>query len=182
MKKIIFLLAAGLGVAVMAQTAAKKKEPMGDTEIHADHAVYREEFDANGGLLEYSGHVRVENLRIKILCDRLVIFLPKNGEQPNRVEAQTNVLIIVTSRGETSRATCSLAVYSRAVSAGVTNALVTLTGDPVPFIENAKGSATGNPIVWNLTTGNYTGDNMKMKIKQSVIEGSGTNKSPVKLF
>ena len=180
MKKIIFLLLAGFCAAALAQTAAKKKEPMGDTDIVSEHLEYREVFDANGGLLVYSGHVRVENLRIKILCDRLVTFLPKNGEPPNRVEAQTNVVIIFANRGDTSRATCSLAVYSRTVTAGVTNALITLTGNP--FIENAKFTVTGEPIIWNLATGNYSGSNIKTKIKQSAIESSGTNSAPVKLF
>ena len=145
MKKIIFLLRAGFCAAALAQTAAKKKEPMGDTDIVSEHLEYREVFDANGGLLVYSGHVRVENLRIKILCDRLVTFLPKNGEPPNRVEAQTNVVIIFANRGDTSRATCSLAVYSHTVTAGVTNALITLTGNP--FIENAKFTEIGRAHV-----------------------------------
>lgn len=182
MKKIIFLLGLGVCLTVAAESGATKKEPMGDTEINADRAEYRPEFDANGGQLVYSGHVLVENLRIKILCDRLVIFLPKNGEQPNRVEAQTNVVIIAQNHGETTHATCSLAVYTHSVRSGATNAIITLTGNPLPYIENPKASATGQSIVWDLVSGKYTGDNIKMNFKQNAIEGSGTNKSGVKLF
>ena len=184
MKKIIFLIGLGLGLAAVAQTPAKnapkQKEPMGDTEIHGDRFEYTAEYDKSSSRIVYIGHVLVENLRIKLLCDRLVIFLPKNGEQPNRVEAQTNVVIIVVNHGEATRATCSLAVYTRAVQATVTNAVISLTGNP--FIENARGSATGEPIDWNLGTGNYSGSNMRMKIKQSALEGSGTNSASVKLF
>ncbi len=190
MKKIFFLLCLGLGAAVLAQSPAKKKEPVGDTDINADRFEYTAESSTtNGllistnGLLVYAGHVLVENLKTKLLCDRLVIFLPKNGEQPNHIEAQTNVVIVAVNQGETTRATCSLAVYSRSVQAGVTNAIVTLTGYPLPFIENAKGSAQGERIVWNLTTGDYNASgSIKMNIKQSAIEGSGTNKSAIKLF
>jgi lipopolysaccharide export system protein LptA len=183
MKKIIFLLCLGLGAAVMAQTAAKKKEPVGDTDIKADRFEYTADYDKSSGRIIYAGHVLVENLRTKMLCDRLVIFLPKNGEQPNHIEAQTNVVIVAVNQGETTRATCSLAVYTRSVSAGVTNAIVTLTGYPLPFIENAKGSAQGERIVWNLTTGDYNATgSIKMNIKQSAIESSGTNKSAIKLF
>lgn len=192
MKKLFFLLAFGLAVAVMAQTVPKpkaQKEPIGDTEINADRFDYIAESSAtNGtlistnGLLIYTGHVLVENLRAKVLCDRLVIFLPKSGEEPNRIEAQTNVVIVAVNNGETTRATCSLAVYTRTVQAGVTNRLVTFSGTPLPYFENAKVSATGTQIIWNLITDDITGSGTRMTIKQSVLEGSGTNKSAIKLF
>lgn len=185
MKKLLFLLVASLCLVVAAQTPPKEKkakEPIGDTEINADRFEYIAEHSTNGGLVVYSGHVLVENLRAKILCDRLVIYVPKNGEQPNRIEAQTNVVIVVVNNGETTRATCSLAVYTHSVKAGTTNAIVTFTGNPLPYFENAKVSATGTQIIWNLITQDITGSGTRMNIKQSVIEGSGTNKSPVKLF
>jgi lipopolysaccharide export system protein LptA len=192
MKKLFFLLVLGLCLAAVAQTPPKQKgqkEPVGDTEINADRFDYIAESSttnglliATNGLLIYTGHVLVENLRAKILCDRLVIFLPKNGEEPNRIEAQTNVVIVAMNNGETTRATCSLAVYTRSIKAGTTNRIVTLTGNPLPYIENAKGSATGTRIDWNLATEDISGLGIRMNIKQSTIEGSGTNKSPVKLF
>lgn len=185
MKKIILMLGLGLGVAALAQpqppTKPKAKEPMGDTEINSERVEYRPEFDANGGQLVYSGHVLVQNLRIKILCDRLVIFLPKNGDQPNRVEAQTNVVIIATNHGEPTRATCSLAVYTHSVTSGVTNAVVTLTGSPLPYVENARATTTGNPIIWNLTSGKIEGANNKTIIKMKALEG-GTNTPGSSLF
>ena len=92
-------------------------------------------------------------------------------------------MIVAVNNGETTRATCSLAVYTRTVQAGATNSIVTLTGNPLPYFENAKGSATAAHIEWNLITGNYNASgNLRMNIKQSVMEGSGTNKSPIKLF
>ena len=73
MKKLFFLLAFGIGLAVLAQTAAKpkaQKEPVGDTEINADRFDFIAENPlTNGlmittnGLLIYTGHVLVENLR-----------------------------------------------------------------------------------------------------------------------
>ena len=192
MKKLFFLFAFGLGLTVMAQTASKPKatkEPVGDTDINADRFDFiAESYTTNGplvstnGLLIYTGHVLVENLRAKVLCDRLVVYLPPNGELPNRIEAQTNVVIVAVNKGETTRATCSLAVYTRTVQAGLTNSIVTLTGNPLPYFENAKGSATGNKIVWNLVTQGITGSGIRMNVKQDAIEHSGTNKSDLKLF
>lgn len=149
-----------------------------ETEITARLLEYRPEFDANGGLLVYSGNVSVKNPTIKLLCDRLVIFLPKNGDQPNRIEAQTNVVIIKVSKGETTRATCNLAVYTHTALAGVTNSIVTLSGSPRPFIEDSRGSLTGDTITWNLATGTYSGTNPRTTIKM----GGSTNQLPDKIF
>ena len=185
MKKIIFCLGLGLGAAWAAWAAelpGKMPELSTDTVIDAEHWEYRPEYDASGGLVVYSGHVVLVNPRIKLLCDRLLIYLPKNGEQPNHIEAQTNVVIIKTSRGDTTRATCSLAVYTRTVLPGKTNSIVTLTGNPLPFIENAKGTGTGSPIIWNLESDTYTGSNIRMTFKQGAIEGTGTNKAALKIF
>jgi lipopolysaccharide export system protein LptA len=158
------------------------KPDVSDTEITAQLLEYRPEYDANGGLLVYSGGVRVQNPRMKLLCDRLVIYLPKSGEQPNRIEAQTNVVIIKENHGETTRATCSLAVYTRTVRPGVTNAIITLTGDPLPFIESPSGTTEGSPITWNLTTDTFSGSNTKTTIKMKSFGGGGTNQSQEKLF
>jgi lipopolysaccharide export system protein LptA len=180
MKKIILLLCLGLGFVAVREAFAKQKEPIGDTDIKADRFEYTAEFDKNGGRLVYTGQVLVENLRAKVLCDRLVIFVPKNGEQPNRIEAQTNVVIVVVNQGETTRATCSLAVYTRSVSATTTNTIVTLTGNP--FIEDTRGSVTGDVIVWNLATGGISGSNTRTHINPKSFESSGTNPSAIKFF
>jgi lipopolysaccharide export system protein LptA len=185
MNPFIFSLAVALTLgagAVAAAELAAKPAAAGDTVIDAELLEYRPDFDVNGGLLIYSGSVRVQNPRVRLLCDRLVIFLPKNGDQPNRIEAQTNVVIIKISQGETTRATCSRAVYTHLVTSGSTNTIITLSGEPLPYIESPKATTTGNPIIWNLTTGKIEGSNNRTVIKMNALGGSTTNQLPDKIF
>ena len=184
MKKMIFLFAAAAACSLGHATVdapESAKPAAGQTEITAKLLEYRPEFDVNGGLLVYSGDVRVENPRIKLFCDRLVIFLPKNGDQPNRIEAQTNVVIIKISRGETTRATCSSAIYTHSVSSGTTNSIITLMGKPRPFIEDSRGTLTGDTITWDLVTEKKVATNPTTTIKMGNT-GSGTNQLLDKLF
>ncbi len=183
MKKIIFLLLSSLVLTAAAQTTPNKigAEPdTADTQINSDRVEYRAEVDKYGGLLVYSGHVVVENPQIKILSDRLVVWLPKSGEQPEHIEAQTNVVIVVSNHGQTTRATGNLAVYALTVVAGTTNETVTLTGNP--YAENAKFTITGDAITWDRRTGGFSATNQRQIIKLPHNSEAGSNQPAVKLF
>ena len=179
MKKL-FTLAVWItdGVLALAQNPpAKPPVVKKATEIDSDAA----EFDLNGGLAIYHGHVVVNDPQMKLNCDRLVVFIPKSGERLNRIEAQTNVVIHFSdNRGATATATGALAVYHFAVEGGVTNETVTLTG--YPQVESEQGTMTGDAITWDRANNKLSATNQRMTFKQNLNQSLGSNAAPVKLF
>ena len=87
---------------------------------------------------------------MKLTCEQLVADLPPAGGRPNRIVAETNVVIDFTdTKGQTNHATGDKAVYTYQEQGGVTNVTVTLTGDPQPQVVNAQGLQAGDVIIWN---------------------------------
>jgi lipopolysaccharide export system protein LptA len=134
--------------------------PRAPTLIHADSA----DFDLNGHQVIYHQHVRVDDPQMKLTCEQLVADMPPAGGRPNRIVAETNVVIdFKDTKGQTNHATGDKAVYTYQEQGGATNETLTLTGNPQPQVENAQGLQAGDVIIWNREntnshiriTGNY---------------------------
>ena len=180
MKKILFMLLAGTGGLIWAQTnAPAPAKPPAVTTINSDSA----DFDMNGRRMEYVGHVVLVDPQMHLLCDRLVVELPKEGQHPNRISAEsveTNVVMDLKQNGQTYHVTCTNAVYSFSVVNAVTNELVTLTGDPVA--QSGENVMRGDKIVWNRATGHFQTYNYQGTFQASPDGKQGTNGLPIKLF
>lgn len=178
MKTLILLLSLALCGAAQAQTNVVKT-PRAPTEISSDAA----EFDMNttARTAIYHGHVVVIDPQMKLQCERLVVFLPENGERLNHIEAQTNVVIDFSdNHGSTARAKGSLAVYHYGVQNSATNETVTLTGNPQ--VESQQGILTGDQIIWDRANNRLRATEQHMIFKQSLNDNLGTNSAPIKLF
>ncbi|MDR3457839.1 MAG: LptA/OstA family protein [Verrucomicrobiae bacterium] len=180
MKKILFLLLAGTAGLIWAQTNTPPpaKAPA-VTTINSDSA----DFDMNAHRMEYLGHVVLIDPQISLLCDRLVVELPKEGQRPNRISAEsvvTNVVIDLTQNGKTYHVTCTNAVYTYSVENSKTNELVTLTGDPV--VQNGENIMRSDKIVWDRGTGHFQVYNHRGEFMTNPDGKSGTNGLPLKLF
>ena len=181
MKKILFILLAGTGGLIWAQTnaPAPAKPPPAKTLINSDSA----DFDMNGHRMEYIGHVVLIDPQLHLLCDRLVVELPKEGQRPNRISAEsteTNVVMDVIQNGQTYHVTCTNAVYTFSVANSVTNELVTLTGNPVA--QGGGNVMQGDKIVWDRVTGHFRVFNQRGTLQANPDGKQGTNGMPIKLF
>src|ERR1017187_4819032 len=97
------------------------------------------DFDLVARTATYRGYVRVDDTEMKLTCAWLVADVRQAGGRPNRIVAETNVVIDFTdTKGQTNHATGDKAVYIYSEQGGVTNKTVTLTGNPQ--MENAQGT------------------------------------------
>ena len=177
MKTMCLILTLALCGVAQAQTNVVKTVPRAATEINSDAA----EFDLNARQAVYHGHVVVNDPQMKLVCERLVVFMPQTGERLNHIEAQTNVVIDFSdNHGATARATGSLAVYRYLVQNGATNETVTLTGNPQ--VESAQGTLTGDQIIWDRGNNRLRATEQHMIFRKSLNDNIGSNAAPIKLF
>ena len=157
---VVIAVLGGLMVHAQTNTPGTPLAPRAPTLIYADSA----DFDLNGHQAIYHRHVRVDDPQMKLTCEQLVADMPQTGGRPNRIVAETNVVIDFTdTKGQTNHATGDKAVYVYSEQGGVTNETVTLTGSPQPQVENAQGVQAGDVMIWNREntnshiriTGNY---------------------------
>lgn len=135
------------------------------TRIDSDSVVF--DMSTNARTATYRGHVRVDDPQMKLTCARLVADLPQDGGHINHIVAETNVVIDFTDdKGQTNHATSDKAVYNFNVQGAVTNETVTLTGHAQ--VENAQGTLTGEPIVWNRANDNLIASNEVMTLRQNL--------------
>jgi lipopolysaccharide export system protein LptA len=110
---------------------------------------------------------------MKLTCERLVADMPQAGGRPNRIVAETNVVIDFTDeKGQTNHATGDQAVYVYAESGGVTNETVTLTGNPKT--QNAQGTQAGDVIILDRVNNKIHFDNPHMIFRQN-LNGAATD-------
>lgn len=149
-------------------------KPRPPTLISSD----RGEFDMAGRRVIYHGHVQVDDPAMKLTCEWLTADLPGSGERMTNVVAKTNVVIDFTDeKGQTMHATGNQAVYVYTVQDSVTNETITLTGNAQ--VENAQGTLTGEPIVWDRANNRLSAVNQRMVFRQN-LNGTtpGTNSPP----
>jgi lipopolysaccharide transport protein LptA len=122
----------------------------------------------------YSGSVRVDDPQMKLTCEQLTADFPQAGGHIDHLVALTNVVMDSTDeKGQTTHATGDTAIYDYKVQNGVTNEVVTLTGNA--RAENAKMILYGEPITYDRTTGSLTAINQHMIIKQNLASVLNTN-------
>lgn len=153
-----------------------KPPPRGATHIESDSV----DFDLTKREATYRGHVRVDDPEMKLRCEWLVADLPQTGGRMTNIVAETNVVIDATdNNGQKIHATGDKAVYTYNVLNGVTNEIVTLTGNAK--VERTDGWLTGEPITLDCVTKQIHADNAKMVYWQNLNSAlAGTNVPSVK--
>lgn len=117
--------------------------------------------------LIYTGHVRVIDPQLQLTCEQLTADFPQSGGHISRMVALTNVVMdSVDDKGETNHATSDVAVYEYKLQDGVTNEIITLSGNA--RAENAQIILFGEPITYNRGTGNLSAEKERMFIKQKI--------------
>jgi lipopolysaccharide export system protein LptA len=176
----ILLLAGSCGILRAQTNAPAQTPPEPKTEISSDTF----HFDGIKNQMIYLGHVFVtDNVKAKLHCEQLTVDLPPDFGHPTNIVAETDVVIdMLDEKGQTNHITADKAVYIYSVVNAVTNEVVTFTGgNPTPKVENPQFTATGDPLVLNLVTKQFSGLNYRTFFKQPPTSGNGTN-SPMKLF
>ena len=181
MKKIYliaWLVVLGGNLPAQTNVADAPKPARPPTLINSDHA----EFDLTARRAVYYDNVRVVDPQMTLTCARLTADLPQPqaGGQMRHIVAETNVIIdSVDEKGQTNHATSDKAVYDYNVQNGVTNEVVTLTGNAK--MENSQGTLTGEPIVWDRAKNRLTATNQKMVFNQNIGASlTSTNSAPHK--
>jgi lipopolysaccharide transport protein LptA len=170
---IIIAVLGGLMVHAQTNTPGTLSTPRAPTLINSDSG----DFDLNGHQAIYRGHVRVDDPQMKLTCERLVADMPQAGGRPNRIVAETNVVIDFTdTKGQTNHATGDKAVYVYSEQGGVTNKTVTLTGNPQ--MENAQGTQAGDVIILDLANNKVHFDNPHMIFRQNLNGATADTNSP----
>ncbi|HEY3761223.1 MAG TPA: LptA/OstA family protein [Verrucomicrobiae bacterium] len=134
-------------------------------------------FDMNSRTATYVGNVRVDDPQMKLQCEWLAATLPSSG-RVNHIVCETNVVIDTDQNGQTNHITADKAVYDFAVQSGVTNETITFTG--TPRIDNAQAVITGEPIIWDRATGEFTVKGEKMLFKQGIGAMTSLTNGPSK--
>jgi lipopolysaccharide transport protein LptA len=143
------------------------------TQIHSDSW----DFDMTARQAVYHGHVHVDDPQMKLTCAQLTTDLPESGGRPSRIVAETNVVIDFTDdKGQTNHTTSDKAVYIYNVQNGVTNEVVTLTGNPQ--MENAQGTQAGDVIIWDRANNKIHFDNPHMIFRQNLNGVTADTNSP----
>jgi lipopolysaccharide export system protein LptA len=164
----------GSPAGVTTHSPAPPPSPHAPTRIDSDHSA---DFDLNGHQAIYRGHVRVDDPVMKLTCGLLVADVPQAGGRPNRIVAETNVVIdFMDPKGQTNHATSDKAVYIYNVQNGVTNETVTLTGNPQ--MENAQGTQAGDVIIWDRANNKIHFDNPRMIFRQNLNGAPANTNSP----
>jgi hypothetical protein len=180
-KKIFLLLAAGVSVAVLAQTnslttnAPAAKPPAKELGLHADHFY----FDGKARQIVYFDNVRGTNEQGELVCARLTFYLPATNSMPTNVVAETNVIINFLNKDGTNHIVCDRAVYDHLDGASETNYTLTFHGHAK--MENAKGWMTGEPLVWDNLEQKFSGNDTETHpyLRKGTNDVSNTNASPL---
>ena len=147
------MMAVAAGLATHAQSNTNAATPLlRVTDIYSDSA----DFDWLGHTATNRGNVRVIAPDMKLTCALLIADLPQSGGGLNHVVAETNVVLDAKdSNGKPIHATGDRAVYVYSVENGVTNATITLTGNPQPQVVIPEGTIVADVIVWDLASKSY---------------------------
>ena len=144
-----------------------------ETHIHSNLG----EFDLTARRAVYRGNVRVDDPQLKLTCEQLTAELPQLGGHIDHLVALTNVVMdSVDDKGQTNHATSDMAVYDYHVQNGVTNELITLSGNA--RAENAQVILYGEPIIYNRGTGSLTATNQHMIFRGNLKSAMVSTNAP----
>jgi lipopolysaccharide export system protein LptA len=128
--------------------------------------------------LIYSGHVRVEDPQLILVCEQLTADLPSSGGHVDHLVALTNVVMdSVDEKGQTNHATSDMAIYDYKVQDGITNETITLSGNA--RAETAQVILWGEPIKYDRISGSLTAKNEHTIFKQSLTNTHTNTNQPV---
>jgi hypothetical protein len=98
--------------------------------------------------------------------------------------AVTNVVIdALDEKGQTNHITAARAVYAYRVENSATNETITFTGgDPTPRVDNPQFTIYGEPLILDVATKQFSGQNYRMIFKQTPNSGNGSNASPFNIL
>ena len=167
------VLLAGGTLLAAAQTLVPGGQDVGLTSTH-----FR--YDGAKQQVIYYDHVVVTNALGSLTCEHLTIDLPPEGSpdrQPTNAVAATNVVVIFIKQADTNHITCDRAIYRYQVLKGATNDTITFLGSAghPARVENAKGWMTGEPLVWDNLTGDFSGVNTETHFYVPKTTSDGTN-------
>lgn len=149
------------------------KPPRAPTIITSERA----DFDLAGRHAIYRGNVRVDDPQMKLTCEELTADLPQSGGHIDHLVALTNVVMdSVDDKGQTNHATSDKAVYDYNVVNGVTNEIVTLTGNAK--VESSEDTMTGEPIIWDRVNNTIHAENEKIILHQSFANALVNTNAP----
>jgi hypothetical protein len=167
---------AGAAAATVATNAPPGEQEVG---VSAQHFLY----DGSKQQVIYYDEVVATNAQGSLACGRLTINLPPEGSldrQPTNAVAETNVVIDFVKQGDTNHITCARAIYNYLIIHGATNETITFVGSATApaKVENSKGWMTGEPLIWDNLSGNFSGLNTETHFKVPAQPASGTNPPP----
>jgi lipopolysaccharide export system protein LptA len=179
MKKLWYLMtAAMIALSIRPGLAASANPPPGEQEVGvtAKHFFY----DGSKQQVIFYDEVVATNAQGSLSCDRLTIDVTPEGSldrQPTNAVAETNVIINLVKQGDTNQITCERAIYIYQIVKGATNDTITFFGSATKpaKVENSKGSLTGEPLIWDNLTGNFSGVNTETHFKVPAQPATGTN-------
>lgn len=158
----------------MAQTKATPQNAAHqEFGLSSDHFT----FYGNTRQIVYYDHVVVTNAQLRGACERLTLNFPSqaSGDRPTNAVAETNLdIIYVNIKGETNYLNADKGIYEYSVIKGVTNETCTFTGHVTNRTD--KYWMTGEPLIYDVASGNISGDKIEMHGK--LPAGNGTNASP----
>ncbi len=180
MKIVFALLLAGSCSLLWAQTNAPVEPPADQqTDITAAHG----RFDGIKYQMVYEGNVLVQDPKVKLTCEKLIVDLQKDGGHPTNILALTNVVVdVLDEKGQTNHVTANRATYTYTVANATTNEMITFDGgEPKPRVENPQLIMEGDVLTFDLGTKQFSGEGFRTIFKQLPNAG-GTNGSPFQLF
>jgi hypothetical protein len=132
--------------------------------------------------------VRLVHPEMKLTSEWLAGDAHRDNNPDRHIVARTNVVIdLDAAMGKTTNAaagpagnqdqkwhvTSDQAVYDYHVQANLTNAIVTISGHAIAT--NDTFIATGEPLIYDLVTRQFSGSNYETKIRIKAPEAGGTN-------
>jgi lipopolysaccharide export system protein LptA len=132
---------------VTTNAPAAKPATRSETVIEAEGPADFEQTE-HGVRVIYRDHVRVDSPNMKLTCGWLAADLSRVSGRVTNIVALTNVVIDATDdKGQKMHATGDKTIYVFAVENGVTNEMVTLTGNAKAEYKDI--TLTGDPIIWD---------------------------------
>jgi lipopolysaccharide transport protein LptA len=170
---IALLMLVGDWLHAQTNVTTAPKPPRAPTIITSERA----DFDLAGRHAIYRGNVRVDDPQMKLTCEELTADLPQSGGHIDHLVALTNVVMdSVDDKGQTNHATSDKAVYDYNVVNGVTNEIVTLTGNAK--VESSEDTMTGEPIIWDRVNNTIHAENEKIILHQSFANALVNTNAP----
>lgn len=130
----------------------------------------------------YTGHVRVDHPGMKLTCEWATTDSPTTNSPDTIIVARTNVVIDLAGKTGTNtngaagmtgvgnqswHVTSDQAVYTNHPAGTVTNETLTISGHAIAKSE--KETITGEPLIYDLVTKQFSGSNYEMVVSGAAL-------------